>query len=116
MDHFPNPGALRREGTNLDALKAGRPSALAFQSLQGSRTNSKFPTSIVVHGEDEDLNAWHAPTNLACGFDAVDQGQSIVEDGHVGFGGDGLGDGVFAVRRFGDDRPPRLIFKDPTDT
>ena len=55
-------------------------------------------------------------TDLACGFDAVDQGQRVVEDGHVGLGGNGLGDGVFAVRSFSDNAPIGMVFKDAPDT
>ena len=69
-----------------------------------------------MHREDQNLDLWHMPTDLACGFDAVDQGQSIVEDGHVGLGGNGLGDGVFAVGCFSDDAPPRLILNDAPNT
>ncbi len=37
--------------------------------------------------------------DLLRGLDAVEQGQSIVEHGHIGLSGDGFGNSVLAVGR-----------------
>ena len=40
----------------------------------------------------------------------------MIDDGYVGLGGNGLGDGVFAVRRFSDNTPVGMVFKDAPHT
>ena len=40
----------------------------------------------------------------------------MIDDGHVGLSGDGFGDGLFAVRRFGDNTPVGMVFKDAPHT
>ncbi len=69
-----------------------------------------------MHRENEDLDAWHTLSDLAGGLDAVDERQRVIDDGYVGVGGNGLGDGFFTVCRLSDNTPVALVFKDAPHT
>ena len=93
-------------------------SASVFSKIAACARAERFAHDdlVVVLCKDQHLDVRCTQANLARGFNAVDPGKRVVENGHVRLGGNGLVDGLFAVSSLGDDSPARVTFDDASDT